>query len=270
MNKELKILIVEDECEACKELLEYIDQKEDVVAVGVTNNAAKALDYIREYIPDAIILDLELHNGSGNGLSLLQEMRYFSIAKRPYVLITTNNSSVRTHEYARELGADFIMYKHQENYSAKEVIDLLIAMRGFIQNKMNVMKPQDNATIYDESPGIRKQRIIKRIHSHLDLVSISPKAVGYDYLTDAIFIAMEGKTKGILSEIAKKYDKTESSVERAVENAIKRAWKSANIDDLARYYTMPVKSSRGTPTVNDFIFYYAKKLSEDFSQDQNS
>ena len=113
------ILLVEDDQAACRDFIDYIEELEDISLIGVTNNSSKAIEYIKDCLPDAVILDLELHHGTGNGLLILKELKQLLPAKYPYVLVTTNNTSYLTFETARQLGADFIMSKHQVDYSIK-------------------------------------------------------------------------------------------------------------------------------------------------------
>ena len=90
MNPVLYVLLVEDDLQACNEIENYIYSLEDIELVGITNNASRALQIVLDTTPDAIILDLELHYGSGSGLSLLQSLQTEMVDKRPYVVVTTN------------------------------------------------------------------------------------------------------------------------------------------------------------------------------------
>ena len=65
--------------------------------------------------------------------------------------------------------------------------------------------------------------------------------------------------------MSEKYGKTEASVERAMQSAIDRAWKTAYIDDLEKYYTARINSTRGVPTLKEFIYYYAEKIKHEYS-----
>ena len=94
MDEKLEILLIEDDPEACRDFTEQILDTEDMLLIGVTNNAYKAVDLIKDHLPDAVILDLELHLGAGNGLYVLQELQTLTLPKTPYILITTNNSSL--------------------------------------------------------------------------------------------------------------------------------------------------------------------------------
>jgi CheY-like chemotaxis protein len=119
MEKPLSVLLVEDEAAECNEIINVIDALDDVTLVGVTNHSAEAIRLIQDFRPDAVILDLELHKGSGNGFLVLEGLRQLSLDFVPYNLITTNNTSAITYEFARKLGADFIMAKHQATIRPK-------------------------------------------------------------------------------------------------------------------------------------------------------
>ena len=137
MDRKLEILLVEDDHIVCEEMTDIILNSNDLTLIGVTNNAIKAIEYIKDKLPDAVILDLELHQGYGSGLNILQELHNSPPARMPYILVTTNNSSSMTYELARTLGADFIMSKHQEGYSNKSVLDDCILTKTLSKNNCN-------------------------------------------------------------------------------------------------------------------------------------
>lgn len=258
---ELSVLIVEDEPSVCQSFLNLAESIEDIYIVSVTNNASKAVSDIKDFLPNAVILDLELHQGGGSGLDVLQELQELSLDTVPYILVTTNNTSSITYEYARQLGADFIMSKHQENYSEKTALDFLKMMKNVIHNKR---KTSPLIQLTTEAPKQQNKRITRRIISELNNIGINPKSVGYQYLIDAIFIVIQKPTQNLCTVIGQKYKKTESSVERAMQNAICRAWRQTDIEDLLRYYTAKVHSEKGVPTVTEFIYYYANKIKNEY------
>ena len=258
MERQLSILLVEDDPILCKQTIRYVDSLDDVALVGVTNNSTEALALIQSHLPDAVILGLELHFGSGNGLLLLQNMRQCDLPRIPYVLITTNNSSLVTYESARQLGADFILSKHQRDYTPEGAVDFLRMMKAVIQNRPTASGGSSPEPM--ESPELQKRRLTRRICAELDSIGISSKAVGYRYLVDSIQLIIQQPTHNLCSVIAEKYGKTESSVERAMQNAIARAWRTTPIDDLLRLYTARIRSDRGVPTLTEFIYYYANEI----------
>lgn len=255
------VLLVEDDVNTCNEFIKYSEKSDDVSIVSITNSSSEALMDIRNYVPDAVILDLELHKGSGSGLDVLRGLRDMSFSTCPYILVTTNNSSNTTYEYARQLGADYIMSKHQEDYSEENVLNFLIMMKSVIQGRKNI---SSSAALATENPLQKRRQVEQRIISELNHVGISPKALGYRYLIDAIQIVMDNPTQNLSTLIGKKYKKTESSVERAMQNAINRAWKQTDIDELLQHYTARIHSEKGVPTTTEFIYYYASRLNSEY------
>jgi len=258
MEKLLSILLVEDDPADCKAFAEHIETLEDVCLISVTNNAGKALELVEEHLPDAVILDLELHKGGGNGISFLTALRRSSLSVNPYILVTTNNISRITHEQARQLGADFIMLKSQADYSVEHVIEFLRSLKGMIHySRKRPLGPDQHEVI---SPREIKRRLANMVAAEMDIIGISPKTIGRNYLIDAILLIIDGHTKKVLSVIAQKNGKTDASVERAMQNAINRTWRSMSIEDLQRYYTARITSEKGIPTLTEFIHYYANKF----------
>lgn len=257
MNRPLHVLIIEDEQDVCQRFKDAIDNKEDVILIGITNNSYHALEILKKDTPDVVILDLELHYGKGNGLLFLKELRNISMPFSPYILVTTNNSSPTTYQYTRENGADFIMYKHQYDYSETKVIEFLCTMSSVIYYNQKHQNPLYATT---ETLTQRKQRFKHIISQELDYVGINPKFLGYRYLIDAILMIADDASSNITVSLAKKYGKSSASVERNIQNAINYAWNTTDIDELLLHYTARIRSSKGVPTVNEFVFYYANKL----------
>jgi two-component system response regulator (stage 0 sporulation protein A) len=261
MEKTLSVLLVEDEAAECNEIIKVIDALDDVTLVGVTNHSSEAIRLIQDCRPDAVILDLELHKGSGNGFLVLEGLRQLSLDFVPYILITTNNTSAITYEFARQLGADFIMAKHQDDYSPKNAVEFLRMMQPAIHSRNAA---HASARAAEEPPEIRKKRIRARIMTELNNIGVSPKAVGYAYLVDAIEMIVSKPVQNLCAVIGQKYGKTDSSVERAMQNAINRTWRVSDIDDLCKYYTARISSDKGVPTLTEFIYYYANKIKAEY------
>ena len=261
-DKMLSILLVEDDKAACEEIENYIDSCENVRLAGVTNNSDEALELVKYHLPDAVILDLELHNGGGNGLLFLLGLSKLDLPYRPYILITTNNSSEITYESARKFGADFIMAKHESNYSGQYAVEFLRMIQATLISNRQM---QASYSAQNESPDIKNRKLTDRIYRELDLVGISRKNVGYQYLTDAILITLEKPEANLAGIIAKKYQKSDASVERAMQNAINRAWRTGDPDELLTNYTARVNSERGVPTIMEFVYFYVSKTKNKFN-----
>jgi len=254
-NRLLSILLIEDEPLECQEIIEQVELTDDIHLIGVTNNIEKALEYVINSQPDVIILDLELHKGYGDGLTFLDSLQQLQLCYPIYVLVTTNNISFITHDSARKMGADFIMVKSQEDYSAKRVIHFLCSLKNIIHNNRKVVAHSNTVT-----PFLYRQRDENKIITELDFIGISPSMLGRKYLIDCIKLCAEDKSGGFTMVVAQKYNKSVASVERAMQNAIEKAWRSTHIDDLEKYYTARIQSTRGVPSMMEFIYYYAEKV----------
>ena len=260
MDRQLVVLLIEDSQSDCKTIAEYIDEFDDISLVKTTDNIKKAIEEVKENLPDAIILDLELHSGEGDGLTFLHNLQKLNLPKMPYILVTTNNTSEITYECARELGADFIMAKHQKDYSPKNPVDFLRMTKKIILGNPVLM----NGHITDESPALKSKRLTRILNDEFCRIGLNPKNIGYNYLIDAVKLILKKPQSNICKVIAEMYEKNDTSVERAMQNAINRAWRSSDIEDLQRYYTAKVDPLKGVPTMTEFIYYYVNKIKSEY------
>lgn len=255
MTTKYNLLIVEDDEFICEEYKRKIKEYQGLQLIDMTNNTATALQLIEEYKPDALIIDLELHKGYGNGLLLLQELDKLELPSRPFCVVVTNNISQTTHNAARNLGADFVITKNQQDFSVNMVFGFLSSILGVTPEPKSSMHKKKK--IVDDE---RSTMIQKKISAELDLIGVSPKVLGRKYLSDAIEIVINQRVPNISVLLADKYHKSNASIERAMENAVNRTWKNTDIDTLTKHYTAYIKPERGEPTVTEFIYYYANKV----------
>ena len=259
-NKTLNILIIEDDVAACKELRQYIEKIESLKLVGITGDSDKGIELVKNVLPDVIILDIELNHGTGNGIVFLAKLNALNLSLRPYILITTNNSSKVTYESARDLGADFIMSKHKPDYSAQYVIEFIrMIQHAILSRRPSVTTDSSEETSFEDNLPL----YTRRIYRELDWVGISPKNIGYRYLADAILLIIRDSSASVYREIAEMYKKSDASVERAMQNAINRAWRHSDIEELLTHYTARIRSEKGVPTTLEFVYYYANKIKTD-------
>ena len=260
MEEVLSILLIEDDIFECDAIRQYTLTIPDVRLIASTDSSYDGILLVKTHLPDAVILDLELHNGSGNGLMFLEDLSALDIPFRPYILITTNNTSQITHNRARQYNVDFIMAKFQKDYSAQTVVDFLLSQKEVIlkNNARMLGLPGTVATV--ESPDELKKRISARVNRELELIGISPKVKGKPYLHDGIELIMQDSEIRVSKILAQKYKKTDDSIERAMATAINGAWRKTEIENLEKYYTAYINPDRGVPTVSEFIFFYAEKI----------
>lgn len=250
----IDLVVIEDDIKTINEYKKRVLYFAQIHLIGSTADSDEAISIIKKRPPTAIILDLELHNGKGNGLLFLKELHKLNLNKKPFILVVTNNISTVIHSAARNLGADFIITKNQNDYSIEMVLNFLLSF-------VDADAPSDSSNIDQYKSGLEYvDKLQNQIITELDKIGISPKLKGRKYLRDAIELTCNKKRSNLCSVIAKSYSKTDASVERAMQTAINHAWRNTDIETLEENYTTYINPRKGVPTVTEFIYYYADKV----------
>lgn len=258
-NKPITILLVEDDRNDCINMKNYVDSREDVKLVDIVNSPDKAIESIKTYIPDAIILDIELNNGEGSGLEVLNAIKTMDLDVKPIIVITTNISSKTVYTYAHENGVDLIFHKLKDDYCADLVVRNILLLY-----EMAISTRQENRANCNQTESLNdyRNRISERINRELDLIGISSHLIGRTYVHDAILYILEDNPdkENVFLHLAKKYKKGNSTIGRSIQTAIEHAWRKSSIEDLEKYYTTAVNYNTGVPTPTELIYYYADKI----------
>ncbi len=254
MTKKLNVLIVEDDEDDCNALVTEVNANADKLClVGVSKSSHDALAFIRNHSPHAVILDLELQEGSGDGMDLLDKLRSTVLCHKPYVIVNTNNASKITRDTAKMMGADYTFAKWQKGYSPKMVINqLLLVMPVILGFGEEPPKPLTEAQLENKMRDF--------VQNEFNNLGVSTKNVGYTYLVDAVILAAKGENQNWGKIIGDRVGKSENSVTHAMQYAINNTWKNGDINVLQRNYTAPLRKDKYVPTTNEFVFFYKQKL----------
>lgn len=254
-NIPIKVLLVEDEIGECNKYKSICEKREDINLVAVTNSSTKAIEYVKHYKPDAVILDLELNKGEGSGFEFIENMAKQSMTKRPNIVVTTNVCSDSVYDFCHKNQIDFIFYKKQVNYSQEKILDTLLLLGGYENEK---------AVEYEVDEQIEEDKIMDKINKELELIGISSHLQGKKYLCDAIYFVIKNDKSdskiSIIQYLVGKYKKSNSTISRAMQNAILHAWRISSLEDLTVYYTARINYETGVPTPTELIYYYADRI----------
>lgn len=253
-NGIINILLVEDDIQDCKIIKKYADTRDDIKLVKIANSSSEAIKDIKIYVPDAIILDIELNNGEGSGLEVLEQIKELDLDVKPVIVITTNISSKTVYDYAHNNGADLIFHKLKDDYSPELIIEnILLLCKINRKEKINI-----NA----ETEGEFRDKLSDRINRELNLIGISSHLIGRKYIHDAIIYIIENDKdkENVFLHLAKEYKKGNSTIGRSIQTAIEHAWRKSSIEDLQKYYTAAVNYNTGVPTPTELIYYYVDKI----------
>ena len=255
----IEVLIVEDEPDDRDELLKVIDENPELFRLAdYTDDGDEALKKVISLSPDAVILDLELNKGAGDGLEFLKNLQKTDINQPPIIVVATNNISNVVHETARSFGADYIITKTKRDYTANTPFEFLLSVRSTMLSKKPMRKISATEKLSKDEQ--LERRYLKAICLEMDKIGVSPRLKGYALLIEAILLVIQGKPDKIYSVLAKRHKKTTSAVERAMQNAINKTWNTTDMEILLTHYTARYRTSRGEPTLTEFIHYYANKV----------
>ncbi len=254
MTNKLSVLIIEDDEDDINALVQEVHANADKLSLaGVSKSSSDALAFILSHKPHAVILDLELQEGSGDGMDLLDKLRSTVLYPKPYIVVNTNNASKVTRDTAKRMGADYTFAKWQKGYSPKMVINqLLLVMPAILGCE------EEPPTPLSESQLENKMRDF--VQNEFNKLGVSVKNVGYGYLVDAVILAAKGENQNWGKIIGAKIGKNENGVTHAMQYAINNTWTNSDINDLQKYYTAPLRKDKYVPTTNEFVFFYKQKL----------
>ena len=259
-NKIINILLIEDDEADCILFEKYIKTLNNARLIATTNSDVEGLELIKTHLPDAIILDIELHNGSGNSnsLGLLEKLQKIKLSKKPKIIVNTVVNSNTVYDYLHSKGVDLIVYKKQQNYSIENVVNTLILLCDYGVNTALA----DNIVI--ENTKENENKISNIINDELNLIGVGLHMQGRKYLHDAIYYVItnnSGEEKiSAVQYLTNKYKRSNSTISRDMQNAILHAWRISSLEELETHYTAKINYETGIPTPTEFIYYYADKI----------
>ena len=255
--KPMKILIIEDDVNACNDFINCINSRDDITLIGITDSDIEALKYVRLRHPEGIILDIELNkstSGNADSLEFFNELKKLNLNYTPVIIVTTHIYSERTYELLHRNGADIILYKNHPKYSCNHVLNKFIALRN--------TSALNSVTSLQENLIETEDKLSKLIYYELDLIGITPKLKGRKYAHDAILYLIQNSKSNInvIQHLTKIYKKSNNTITNGIQNAIIHAWRVSPIEDLPTHYTAKVNYETGVPTPMEFIYYYVDKI----------
>ena len=249
----MRLLIVDDDKNHLDLYLSHIQSLKFPIKPFTAESAADALKIIqrKETQPHVILLDLMM---SDSGFELLNQFPK-DIRHEVYIIVVSKVDSARTQDMALKMGADYYYCKFSPRYSPAKVI----------LHAINSYKHAYTAHIDDDTPVTYDvTELVKAEMTNIELVD----GVGHDYVIEAIILNVEEVQQGraklsitdICNMLAKKYKKSDSSVESAMSDVIRRTWRFTDDAKLASHYQGAIDPNRGSPTTREFNAFYTRKV----------
>ena len=256
-SKPMKILIIEDDINDCNNFINCAKKRNDIEIVAITDSDIDGLKYVKTKNPEGIILDLELNNstsGNTDSLEFLSNLKKLNLKYEPIVIVTTHVNSKRTYDILHRNGVDLILYKDHPKYSCDHVLNNFINLRQVASCK--------STSSIEETIEDNESKISDCIYNELDLIGVTAKLKGRQYIHDAILylIQNEDNNTNVIQHLTKLYKKSGNTITNGIQNAIIHAWRVSPIEDLTTHYTARINYETGIPTPMEFIYYYKDKI----------
>ena len=149
------------------------------------------------------------------------------------------------------------MYKDNPKYSSEHVLNNFINLR-----KTTI---DYKSTSFEDLFVDEEEKISNIINNELELIGVTSKLKGREYIHDAIlYLVQDDSNKiNVIQYLVKKYKKSSTTITNGIQNAIIHAWRITPPDDLVKYYTARINLDTGIPTPMEFIYYYVNKIKKE-------
>ena len=247
MENVKRVVVADTGMEFRKSLIQTLSNEPDFQVAGETGDGLELIRMVREYRPDAILMELVLTGM--DGLDVLDKLAELEV--KPKILILSRYIKGNVADIAADKGADFYITKPCRMSAVGERLRQMLAPGGL-------------ETETESGPSLESQ-VTGIIHE----VGVPAHIKGYQYLREAIIIAVNDMdvinavTKVLYPEVAKRFNTTASRVERAIRHAIEVAWDRGDLETLQKYFGYTVSNAKGKPTNSEFIAMIADRISLD-------
>lgn len=240
-----RLLIADSSQDFCRELSEMLQASFEI---RCCNTGSTALECLREFRPDVLVIDLMLP--CGDGISVLCTMLQEDI--HPAVLATT---AIFTPYVEQTLLRLDVAYCMRRPCLLEAVRDRVLDLRSGNSDT----RPQDYSA---------------RVTALLLSLGFGSKQVGFDYLRCSIEMAIshpgQQVTKTVYPAIAKRFGTNSPQVEHAIRMAIERAWSRSNQELWQQYFLPDRYGQYRKPTNSETIerlALYLRMQQEDWIQE---
>lgn len=245
MNKQVKVVVVDDNEAVIRSVKEYFRNSEIISVIGGFTNGKDALNYLLQNPDQYDLLMLDLILTQFDGIRILEELKNHNINKKIMVLSSFKDDF--TMRRVQALGANYFMLKP---------VDMDIVNSRIM----------DLVSHKDEMNLVKANKIEIEVSTLLHDLGIPSHVRGYQYIREGVMLlyANDGVTslvtKEIYPKIDNKYQTTSSRVERAIRHAIEISWTRGDIKLMEDIFGNSVDFDRSRPTNSEFLSTLADRF----------
>lgn len=269
-------MIIVSSKEEGRKLSDYLSRKQDIEIIDILYHGGDAYEQIMKKQPDMILMNMILPGM--DGLELMEQLSAdLGLPKLPKVIVLSAVDNLTIMECTCQAGVDFYMLKP---YRLETLYNRMLQLqKGKQKQSMNkeMAKMEANAEmagmIYSEKSVMnnKENQLELEITEVLRRIGMPAHIKGYQYIRTGIMMAVQDITilnyitKLLYPSIAKQYNTTPSSVERAIRHAIEVAWNRGDMAALQEVFGFSISPERGKPTNSEFIAQIADQYRVDYN-----
>ena len=261
----IKLMIAVNGKEEGKKLSDFFKQKRDIEIVGIEYSGQKAYNKILSLKPDVVLMNMILPEIDGLGI-MEQLVANLEVPKLPRVVIISSVDNPTIMDCACQTGVDYYIMKP---YRLETIYNRIVQLQEPFkegEKKNTALRCYESKQQYaDLVSGTEDNVLEAQITDIMRRIGVPAHIKGYQYIRTAIIMAVHDIavlnyiTKLLYPSIAKQYNTTASSVERAIRHAIEVAWSRGDTEVLQEIFGYTINVSKGKPTNSEFIAQIADK-----------
>jgi len=257
--EKLNVAIADDNERMLNLLSKIVQSDDELEIVGTARDGEEMCKIIKDKTPDVVLLDIIMPKV--DGLGVLDKIRTDqSIKKMPKFIMISAIGQEKITEDAFEKGADYYIMKPFDN---DMIIDRIKSLRSSSKIRVTELKKS-----FSNEPkrDLSKRNLETDVTGVIHEIGVPAHIKGYQYLREAIMMCVKDDdmlnsiTKILYPTIAKHFQTTPSSVERAIRHAIEVAWSRGKMETLDALFGYTINTGKGKPTNSEFIALIADKI----------
>lgn len=252
-----KVLIIKHDAKSAADVRKMLERHGDIEVCDCVNDGEYAVNAVKRYNPNVILLDLLLPNK--DGIAVMDEVN--ELGSRGYKFVVRGNTSQIKFAEAICKGRFPNIFVNMIDDNIKD-IDFNKEILLTAKNKQSDVKLYQSR----EEPEFEQNKLEVMVTDIIHEIGVPAHIKGYQYLRSSIIMAvndiniLDSITKQLYPSIAKQHDTTPSRVERAIRHAIEVAWGRGKTDTINELFGYSMNNGRTKPTNSEFIALIADKI----------
>lgn len=267
----IKLMIVVNSRDEGKRLSDFFEQKTDIEVTGVEYNGQRAYSKILSLKPDVVLMNMILPELDGLGI-MEQLVANLEMPKLPRVIVISSVDNPTIMDCACQAGVDYyIMKPYRLDTLYNRILQLQSPFQGDGKRTGLPLRSYESKRNKERYAGMEDNYLESEITDVMRRIGVPAHIKGYQYIRTGIIMAVHDIavlnyiTKLLYPSIAKEYNTTASSVERAIRHAIEVAWTRGDPNVLESIFGHTVSMNRRKPTNSEFIAQIADRYRLDYN-----